>query len=227
MIGSIIQIDPTPFKNWYQKHYGVTLGKATAFVKEQKQRKLKKRSEKLAAEKQAKKVSISIYYSFFPCLLYCQFDSYTIQDAIKKEAAKKAAAKREGAKKAVKGAGKKMKAVAGKKVVAVKADKVVKKETTEVKKVEKKPKAVAVTKATTEAKPKKEKKVVEGAKPKKVKKKLAKGAAHKPSGAQVKRWRVRNATRVLEAGIYSLHLFLRLVISFIFFDLKLILTRYC
>lgn len=64
IIGSIIQIDPTPFKNWYQKHYGVTLGKATAFVKEQKQRKLKKRSEKIAAEKKAKKVSILSF--FFP-----------------------------------------------------------------------------------------------------------------------------------------------------------------
>jgi len=53
--GSIVQIDSTPFKNWYQKHYGVTLGRATAFVKEEKQKKLKKRSDKIAAQKKAKK----------------------------------------------------------------------------------------------------------------------------------------------------------------------------
>jgi len=183
--GSIIQIDSTPFKNWYQKHYGVTLGKATAFVKEDKQKKLKKHSEKVAAEKKAKK------------------------DAIKKDAAKKLAAKKES-KKSVKGADKKMKAGGKKVVVAKKGDKKVVKKETDEKKVEKKPKAVtkvakpvvakpAVVKAE---KPKKEKKpVAEGAKPKKAKKKLTKNAVHKPSGSQVKRWKLRNATRVLEAGI--------------------------
>jgi len=30
--GSIIQIDATPFKNWYQKHYGVVVGKALPFL---------------------------------------------------------------------------------------------------------------------------------------------------------------------------------------------------
>lgn len=91
---------------------------------------------------------------------------------------------------------------AGKKVVAAKPEKKVVKKETEVKKVEKKPKTA--TKPASEAQPKKEKKpkTVEGEKPKKVKKKLAKGAPHKPSGAQVKRWRLRNATRVLEAGMF-------------------------
>jgi len=183
--GSIIQIDSTPFKNWYQKHYGVTLGKATAFVKEDKQKKLKKRSDKLAAEKKAKK------------------------DALKKDAAKKLAAKKEGAsKKNAKGADKKMKAAGKKGVVAKKGEKKVVKKEAEVKKVEKKPKAATkvVAKpvvAKAEKAPKKEKKpVAEGATPKKApKKKLSKNAVHKPSGSQVKRWRLRNATRVLEAGI--------------------------
>jgi len=34
--GSVVQIDATPFKNWYQKHYGVVVGKAVPFVKEKK-----------------------------------------------------------------------------------------------------------------------------------------------------------------------------------------------
>jgi len=187
--GSIVQIDSTPFKNWYQKHYGVTLGKATAFVKEQKQKKLKKRSDKLAAEKKAKK------------------------DAAKKDAAKKLAAKKEGAKKAktAKGADKKMKAGAKKSTVASKGDKKAvakpaakaeeKKETKKPKASTSTPKAVAKPAAKAD-KPKKEPKpLAEGAKPKKAKKKLTANSVHKPSGAQTKRWRLRNATRVLEAGI--------------------------
>jgi small subunit ribosomal protein S8e len=31
--GSIVQIDATPFKNWYQKHYGVVIGKPIKFHK--------------------------------------------------------------------------------------------------------------------------------------------------------------------------------------------------
>jgi small subunit ribosomal protein S8e len=31
--GSIVQIDANPFKNWYQKHYGVVIGKAVPFAK--------------------------------------------------------------------------------------------------------------------------------------------------------------------------------------------------
>jgi small subunit ribosomal protein S8e len=48
--GSIIQIDATPFKNWYQKHYGVCVGKEVAFVKPKKVKKLK-RGEKPKKEK--------------------------------------------------------------------------------------------------------------------------------------------------------------------------------
>jgi len=38
--GAIVQIDATPFKNWYQKHYGVTLGKAVPYVREKVQKKI-------------------------------------------------------------------------------------------------------------------------------------------------------------------------------------------
>jgi len=52
--GSIVQIDATPFKNWYQKHYGVTLGKAVPYVREQKQ-KLKKSEKKVSDKKKKEK----------------------------------------------------------------------------------------------------------------------------------------------------------------------------
>jgi len=81
-----------------------------------------------------------------------------------------------------------------------------KEEVKEEKKVTK-PKVAAVkpvvSKPVKEKKEKKVKTLKEGEtpKPKKEKKKLAKNAVHKPSGSQVKRWRLRNASRVLEAGI--------------------------
>jgi len=172
--GSIVSIDSTPFKNWYQKHYGVTLGRPTAFVKEAKQKKLKKRTDKIAAERKAKK------------------------DALKKAASVKKALQQQKKtikkKVAVKGADKKM--TKGTKVEVKEEKKTKSTKTTKVAAV-----TPTVVKVAKEAKPKKEKALKEGAKPKKEKKKLAKNAVHKPSGAQVKRWRLRNTTRVLEAGI--------------------------
>jgi small subunit ribosomal protein S8e len=47
--GSIVQIDATPFKNWYQKHYGVVVGKEVAFSK-----KSKKTAKKSATTKKSK-----------------------------------------------------------------------------------------------------------------------------------------------------------------------------
>lgn len=107
---------------------------------------------------------------------------------------------------------------------------------TKPKKVATKPakEATTSTKPAKEAKPKKEKVVKEGAKPKKEKKRLAKGAPHKPSGAQVKRWRLRNATRVLEAGTFFFLPILLIVLFYFDFNFlslisHLILTflRYC
>jgi len=176
--GSIVQVDSTPFKNWYQKHYGVTLGRATAFVKEDKQKKLKKRTDKIAAQKKAKK------------------------DALKKaEVAKKALQQTKKSvtkKKPVKGADKKMKGAKGakgEKKAEIKEEKKTKPKSTKVAPVK------PAVNPVKESKPKKEKVLKEGEKPKKLKKKLAKNAVHKPSGSQVKRWRLRNASRVLEAGI--------------------------
>jgi len=174
--GSIVQVDSTPFKNWYQKHYGVTLGRATAFVKEDKQKKLKKRTDKIAAQKKAKK------------------------DALKKaEVAKKALQQTKKSantkKKPVKGADKKMKGTKGEKKEEIKEEKKTKPKST------KAPVKPAAVKPVKESKPKKEKVLKEGETPKKLKKKLSKNAVHKPSGSQVKRWRLRNASRVLEAGI--------------------------
>jgi small subunit ribosomal protein S8e len=173
--GAIVQIDATPFKNWYQKHYGVCVGKPVVFVRERKikkndvegQKKEKKRLERLERRKAEKK-------------------------AAEKEALKKGAEKKDKKKhkKGEKGAEKK--AVAGKKGTAA------------VKVAEKKP---AVKKVVAEKKPKRvvaavtEKPVSEGTEKKKERKKLPKKQKHHPSGMMLKKWRLRNASRVLEAAI--------------------------
>jgi len=74
-----------------------------------------------------------------------------------------------------------------------------------VKPKEKKVVKAAVTKPVNAEKPKKEKKVAkkegEATKPKRTKKKITKSSKHQASGAQMKRWRLRNVTRILEAAI--------------------------
>jgi len=223
--GSIIQIDATPFKNWYQKHYGVTVGKAVEYVRERKQRKIKKLSEKLAIDRVARK------------------EAQKKADAIKAALQAKKEAEQKKEKKKAKGADKKMqesakekkgkdtkpgekkgktaekKATDAKKPTEKKAEKGAKTEKKEVAKgakpkaKEEKPKAEAKgtnkavakdeTKAVTKKeKPKKEKKEVKKKREKDSRKKKVKpGQKHHPSGAMRKRWRLRNATRVLESGI--------------------------
>jgi len=230
--GSIVQIDSTPFKNWYQHHYGVTIGKATAYQKIVKSKTLKTRKEKDAAEKKAKK------------------DAKTrARREAKKAAAAKAAVKSTKTGKNVKGAAKKMKtsvkgkdgkkgattkkATTGKKVDDKKTDankgteKAVEKKEKDTKVEEGKDTKTATKKETKkdtkkvtkkdsktvektdmqvekkdDKKSEKKDKKVKGAKGEKGKKqKLRKDAKHQPSGAQMKRWRLRNATRVLEAAL--------------------------
>lgn len=135
--GSIVQIDATPFKNWYQKHYGVVVGKPVDATK--------------AATKKAEKKG------------------------------KKAAKKTEGAEKKAKT---ETKATTEKKPVAVAKPKTANSNSTKPVKVVK-PKTAKVVKEGTEGK----------------KKKVYASTVHKPSGAMVKKWRLRNATRVLEAAI--------------------------
>jgi len=56
--GTIVEIDATPFRNWYQKHYGVVIGKVTGKDgKERKPRKDKKKGSDKKAEKDKKKKS--------------------------------------------------------------------------------------------------------------------------------------------------------------------------
>jgi len=172
--GTIVQIDSAPFKNWYQKHYGVVIGKATPFVKTVKKSVKKSRSQYTPPNPDTKVKTKKV-----------------------EEPEKKGKAGKGDAKKAVKPTEKKAAEV----VVAKK----------EVKpKVEKKPAdANAVV-----AKPKKSvyhqkrvpKKEGEAEKPKKESKYVRresrkKNAVHKPSGAMLKKWRLRNATRVLEASL--------------------------
>jgi len=53
--GSIIQIDATPFKNWYQKHYGVTVGRTETKEKKKGEKKGEKKGDKKSGERKEKK----------------------------------------------------------------------------------------------------------------------------------------------------------------------------
>jgi len=55
--GSVVQIDATPFKNWYQKHYGVVIGKAIKFHKEKKSSEKKSRKHRALKPEKPKKAS--------------------------------------------------------------------------------------------------------------------------------------------------------------------------
>jgi len=181
--GAIVQIDATPFKNWYQKHYGVCVGKEVAFVREKKIKKRdteglkkeKKRLERLERRKAHKKAA----------------EKLELKKGAEKKAEKKAAKK---AKKGEAVAEKKKSTTAKKgtekKAVAVVGDKKKPAVKKVVEKKEKKPKKVAT-----------EKPVVAETTDKKGKKKLPKKQKHHPSGMMLKKWRLRNASRVLEAAI--------------------------
>jgi len=163
--GSIIQIDSTPFKNWYQKHYGVVVGKPVDFVKE------RKKKDKKSTEKKEKKE--------------------------KKDAPKKASAKT---------AEKKPTEKKEKKTIEKKPTEKKEKKTTEKKPTTKKVTTSKKTDTTKVTKPKAETNIVKNTteeKPTegKKKKKVYKTTKHHPSGAMLKKWRLRNATRVLESSI--------------------------
>ncbi|EGC32342.1 40S ribosomal protein S8 [Dictyostelium purpureum] len=48
--GSIVQIDSTPYKQWYEQHYGVTVGKKKAVKKEGETEQVVKKSANLLAK---------------------------------------------------------------------------------------------------------------------------------------------------------------------------------
>jgi len=191
--GSIVQIDATPFKNWYQKHYGITLGKATRYLKEK--RKLT-RSERQALEKKLAKKK----------------DSKWEDKSQKKQEKKKAkkATKAEGDKKLTeeekknKAKEKKQEKKKAKQVAA-------KKEEEKVKKSDKKDsKAVEQAKAVVQTKKKKRPEIPKKTGDKKAdrkakllyrKKMNTLRSAHRYSGAMRKKHRLRNATRKLEQAI--------------------------
>jgi len=167
--GSIVQIDATPFKNWYQKHYGVVVGKPVDFVKEKKFKKPVKGTGKKAATK-----------------------TKTAAVAKPKTTTKEAA-------KPTKTTKTKTDAKTTPKPKTKTDAKPTKPTTTKTKTDAKTVKPTTTTTTTTkEVKPTKvTKPVKEGAKPKRV----YKSDKHVPSGAMIKKWRLRNATRVLESAI--------------------------
>ena len=173
--GSVVQIDATPFKNWYQKHYGVILGKAAKFHKEKKSTEKKSRKHRALKPEKAKKVSEEK-----------KVEKKTTKGGDKKATDKNAKVAKD--KKATTAA--KPKEAEKPKTVAVtpKAVKAV------VEKVEKK-------KVTKKVAPKKDGEVKKERKCKALNNSRPNNAKHRPSGAMLKKWRLRNATRVLEAAL--------------------------
>jgi len=171
--GTIVQVDSTPFKNWYQKHYGVVIGKATPFEKVAKKSVKKSRSKYVAPNPDTK-----------------------LKVVKKSEEPEKKGknAKGKDAKKAVKPTDKKAEVVVAKKEVKPKAEKKPADATVVAKPVKKSFHHHGKVKKAATDKPKKESKYVR-------RESRKRSAPHKPSGAMLKKWRLRNATRVLDASI--------------------------
>jgi small subunit ribosomal protein S8e len=157
--GTIVQIDATPFKNWYQKHYGVTVGGGA-----------KAAFEKVKPAKKTRR--------------------HRAAEPVKVKVAKVVAEKSDKPKKVVKPAAK----------------------------VDATPVAKPKTETPVVAKPAEKKRIIHHSKNKPVKKVVPEGekkvserkckatnnsrsSTHRPSGAMLKRWRLRNATRVLESAL--------------------------
>jgi ribosomal protein S8E len=180
--GSVVQIDATPFKNWYQKHYGVVVGKAGKFQKKAKKSDEKKSRKHRALKPEKPKKTSEVK---------AEKDK---KKSDKKGADAKKAADAKKSKKAEKPAETKAeeKPVEAKKKVVAKPAKVAEKVVAEKKVVKKVTKKVA---------PKKDGEVKKERKCKALNNSRPKSAKHRPSGALLKKWRLRNATRVLEAAI--------------------------
>jgi len=177
--GSIVQIDATPFKNWYQKHYGVVIGKAIKFHKEKKSTEKKSRKHRALVPEKPKKVS--------EAKVEKKGDKKGDKKPAKTEKGKKAGDKKTEEKKPEAKPAEKVKKTVAKPNAKIGTAVV---ETKVVKKVTKK-----VAPKKDEDKVKKEKKC------KALNNSRAKSAKHRPSGAMLKKWRLRNVTRVLEAAV--------------------------
>ena len=53
--GAIVQIDSTPFRNWYERHYGIFLGKVRKAAEAKKKKEIAAKAGKKAAKPEAKK----------------------------------------------------------------------------------------------------------------------------------------------------------------------------
>lgn len=186
--GSVVQIDATPFKNWYQKHYGVVVGKAGKF-----QKKAKKPDEKKSRKHRALKPEKPKKTSEVKAEKEKKKSDKKGADAKKADAKKgKKAEKPAEAKKPAETKPEAEKPAEAKKKVVAKPAKVPEKVVAEKKVVKKVTKKVA---------PKKDGEVKKERKCKALNNSRPKNAKHRPSGALLKKWRLRNATRVLEAAI--------------------------
>jgi len=186
--GSIIQIDATPFKNWYQKHYGVLVGKEVPFVKPKKVKKLK-RGEKHKKEKKTEKKTTEKKPT-----------SSEKKGTEKKGTEKKGTEKREQKRKEQKRKEQKRKEPK-RKHLKRKEQKRKHLKRKELKRKHLKRKEQLKRSQQKRNQQKKNQKKRNQPKRKEKEKKRPPSAKHSPSSAMKKKWRLRNTTRVLEPAI--------------------------
>ena len=72
---AIVQIDATPFKQWFETHYGIALGKKKATGEEEETKKSRKVERKLAQRSGASNIESAVEHQFYACRLYAAISS--------------------------------------------------------------------------------------------------------------------------------------------------------
>ncbi|CUM49597.1 unnamed protein product [Debaryomyces tyrocola] len=72
---AIVQIDATPFKQWFETHYGIALGKKKATGEEEETKKSRKVERKLAQRSGASNIESAVEHQFNAGRLYAAISS--------------------------------------------------------------------------------------------------------------------------------------------------------
>jgi len=71
----LVQIDATPFKQWFETHYGIALGKKKATGEEEETKKSRKVERKLAQRSGASNIESAVEHQFNAGRLYAAISS--------------------------------------------------------------------------------------------------------------------------------------------------------
>jgi len=180
--GSIVQIDATPFRNWYKRHYGIVVGKPKTS---------QKRTAKGGKDSKGKKVKVEAKTEK-------KETKETTEGAEKKAEGKKSTEKKTETKKPVEKKTETKKPVEKKKPAEKKTE--AKKEETG-KKTAKKEETKKTEKMAVEGEKKKGKGKPKVEKKNKLPKKSDKDKKRKAGATTRRKWRLRNKNRVLEQAL--------------------------